>query len=129
MIVYSDFYFYFYRTENTAEHTQQEPLPEDIELFGAGPSDILRQINTLEDVDTIGEDDDVGQIAKFAVNYEDTVNLDFLRQKRVPPTRAFVTVLSLYDLLNKEAKELGLNKFNVSIIQYFFFVFFKSLII
>lgn len=101
--------------ENQQIPFKNEPqiLPEDIDLLGAGPSELLRQINTLEDVDSIGDDDDVQQISKFSVNYEDVVDLDFLRQKRVPPTRAFVTVLSLYDLLNKEAKELGLNKYNV----------------
>lgn len=106
---------YGVNAENQPIGLKNEPqiLPEDIDLLGAGPSELLRQINTLEDVDSVDDEDDVQQLSKFSVNYEDVVDLDFLRQKRVPPTRAFVTVLSLYDLLNKEAKDLGLNKFNV----------------
>ncbi|XP_023312474.1 uncharacterized protein LOC111692636, partial [Anoplophora glabripennis] len=36
---------------------------------------------------------------------------ELYRQKKVPPTKAYVTLLSLYDLLNKESKRLGLNKY------------------
>lgn len=94
-----------------AKQVLRELLPDDIDLLGAGPSELLHQINSLGDEDTIGDEDD--DVLRFSINYEDSINLDFLRQKKVPPTRAYVTLLSFYDLLNKEAKEKGLNKYNV----------------
>ncbi|KAJ8957920.1 hypothetical protein NQ318_001917 [Aromia moschata] len=33
-----------------------------------------------------------------------TLRFEQFRQKKVPPTKAYVTLLSLYDLLNKESK-------------------------
>lgn len=57
----------------------------------------------------------------FSKNFEDAdsgYKFELLRQKRVPPTKAYVTLLSLYDMLNKEAKRLSLNKFAVSKIFY-----------
>ncbi|CAG9832492.1 unnamed protein product [Diabrotica balteata] len=37
---------------------------------------------------------------------------ELLRQKQVPPTRAYVTLLSLYDTFNKESKRQGLSKYH-----------------
>lgn len=49
---------------------------------------------------------------QFSENYDDSdFRFVLLRQKKVPPTRAYVTLLSLYDLLNKESKRIGLNKY------------------
>lgn len=90
----------------------REVLPEDLDLLGAGPSELLHQINTLGDFDTVGDDDN--DVLRFSLNYDDSPNLEYLKQKKVPPTRAYVTLLSLYDLLNREAKEKNLNKYNVS---------------
>lgn len=91
----------------------KDALPEGLDVLSAAPAEILHQINALGDFDTIGDDDH--DALRFALNYDDVPNLEFLRQKKVPPTRAYVTLLSLYDLLNKEAKEKNLNKYNVSI--------------
>lgn len=90
----------------------KEAIPGDLGLLGSGPVDLLHQINSLGDSDTIGDED--VDVLRFAINYDDALNVDFLKQKRVPPTRAYVTLLSLYDLMNKEAKEKGLSKYGVS---------------
>ncbi|XP_057661617.1 uncharacterized protein LOC130897066 [Diorhabda carinulata] len=47
----------------------------------------------------------------FLKKYDDLAFTTEFRQKRVPPTRAYVTLLSLYDMLNKESKRLGLSKY------------------
>lgn len=60
--------------------------------------------------------DQDSQLLEFSKNFEDAdsnYNFEQLRQKKVPPTRAYVTLLSLYDVLNKESKRLMLNKFAV----------------
>lgn len=91
----------------------RDALPEGLDVLSAAPAEILYQINNLRDFDTVGDDDN--DALRFSLNYDDIPNLEFLKQKKVPPTRAYVTLLSLYDLLNKEAKEKNLNKYNVSL--------------
>jgi len=62
--------------------------------------------------------DQDNQLLEFSKNFEDVdsnYKFEQLRQKKVPPTRAYVTLLSLYDALNKESKRLMLNKFAVSL--------------
>lgn len=62
--------------------------------------------------------DQDNQLLEFSKNFEDvdsSYKFEQLRQKKVPPTRAYVTLLSLYDALNKESKRLMLNKFAVSL--------------
>ncbi|GJQ85939.1 hypothetical protein Trydic_g21787 [Trypoxylus dichotomus] len=80
----------------------------DLDLLGVLPIDLYKKVNTLPDFD---DDPDVfGQVEKFTDDYDDKAP-PFLRKKRPPPTRAYVTLLSLYDNLNKEAKKLSLNKY------------------
>nr|CAI5826701.1 unnamed protein product [Callosobruchus analis] len=47
------------------------------------------------------------QVFEFLREYDESS----LRKKQTPPTKAYVTLLSLYDLLNKDSKKLGLNKY------------------
>ncbi|CAH1994051.1 unnamed protein product [Acanthoscelides obtectus] len=47
------------------------------------------------------------QVFEFLREYDEWS----LRKKQTPPTKAYVTLLSLYDLLNKDSKKLGLNKY------------------
>lgn len=83
----------------------------DLDLLGSLPIDLYKRINTIADFDD--DVDPFGQVQKFTDDYDDRAP-PFLRKKRPPPTRAYVTLLSLYDNLNKEAKKLMLNKYSVS---------------
>ncbi|KAF5286556.1 hypothetical protein FQA39_LY16239 [Lamprigera yunnana] len=85
-------------------------LPSDIDLLGAGPVNLLKLINTNdEDADVTDEE----RSRKFSEIYDDV----YLRRrfvvgnKKPPPTKAYVTLLSLYDQLNQESKKLQLNKY------------------
>lgn len=79
----------------------------DLELLGDGAKDLHRAIN-IDLADNSFED--------FLETFDDDARnsdlLRWLKQKKVPPTRAYVTLLSIYDLFNKETKRLGLNRFN-----------------
>ncbi|KAK9753908.1 hypothetical protein QE152_g1616 [Popillia japonica] len=81
----------------------------DLDLLGSLPIDLYKRINTIADFDD--DADPFGQVQKFTDDYDDRAP-PFLRKKRPPPTRAYVTLLSLYDNLNKEAKKLMLNKYS-----------------
>ncbi|XP_017771367.1 PREDICTED: uncharacterized protein LOC108558848, partial [Nicrophorus vespilloides] len=84
---------------------------DDLQLLGSGPYALNNLVNGLNGED--GEQDEDVRVIKFVNQYDDThIDDDFLRQKKQPPTRAYVTLLSLYDLLNKESKKISLNKFN-----------------
>jgi len=74
--------------------------PEIINLYG-----VIGDLHPNQD--DIDED---ARLKLFSVQYDD--HQFYIKQKKIPPTRAYVTLLNLYDLLNKEAKKLGLNKFN-----------------
>lgn len=87
---------------------------KDLELLGKDYQDFLKYVNKIDDtVDDLKDEDSV----KNLLNGLDDSNfgLQLLRQKRVPPTRAYVSLLSLYDQLNKESKKLNLNKYGVCI--------------
>ncbi|KAJ8981929.1 hypothetical protein NQ317_002099 [Molorchus minor] len=88
-----------------------EEDPIDYELyFGKGFSDLVALEKRIEP-DVVANDVDV-QVQQFAREYDDSdFRFESFRQKKVPPTKAYVTLLSLYDLLNKESKRLGLNKY------------------
>ncbi|KAI4454762.1 calcium/calmodulin-dependent protein kinase kinase 2 [Holotrichia oblita] len=91
---------------------QEEPQIQDtndLDLLGSLPIDLYKRINSIPDFDD--ESDPFGQVQKFTDDYDDKAP-PFLRKKRPPPTRAYVTLLSLYDNLNKEAKKLMLNKYS-----------------
>ncbi|CAH0549231.1 unnamed protein product [Brassicogethes aeneus] len=78
--------------------------------FGSNFARLYELANTLE-YDYNPKDVDL-QVQEFSEKYDDSdFRFELLRQKKVPPTKAYVTLLSLYDLMNKESKRLGLNKF------------------
>lgn len=92
---------------------------KDLEFLGKDYETFIKYVNKIEQDFSDGRDvkdvdDDVS--VKNLLNGLDDSNfgLELLRQKRVPPTRAYVTLLSLYDQLNKESKKLNLNKYGVS---------------
>lgn len=89
----------------------KEDIPDDVDyLLGKDVAELLKLTNHLEDEVTAGDDLDV--VRDFSKNYDDDYRFEF-RQKRIPPTRAYVSLLSLYDLLNKESKKMGLSKYQV----------------
>lgn len=95
-------------TEETPKEDPQETIPDGIDaLIGHNTFEVFKLANKLEE-DTI--EDDVERARSFETRYDDDVKL---RQKRVPPTKAYVSLLSLYDHLNKESKKMGLSKYQV----------------
>lgn len=88
-----------------------EDIPEGLDaLLGPNTWEVLKLANRLEEDD--GNEDDVQRARAFEHKYDDDIQF---RQKRVPPTKAYVTLLSLYDHLNKESKKMGLSKYQVII--------------
>ncbi|CAH1111907.1 unnamed protein product [Psylliodes chrysocephalus] len=78
--------------------------------FGRNFIDTLKLVKDIEK-DVPNDIDEQSQ--EFLKKYDDTnFRTELLRQKQVPPTRAYVSLLSLYDMLNKESKRLGLSKYN-----------------
>lgn len=88
-------------------------LPDEVgALLGRETADVLLLANRLEGDE--GDRDDLERARSFVDKYEDDVKArEYLRQKKIPPTKAYVGLLSLYDQLNKESKRLGLNKYQV----------------
>ncbi|KAK4878695.1 hypothetical protein RN001_011201 [Aquatica leii] len=86
-------------------------LPSDIDLLGAGPVSLLKLITNNEQEDPSASD--VDRVRAFSENYDDWYRRQqfVIGGKKPPPTRAYVTLLSLYDLLNQESKKLHLNKY------------------
>lgn len=99
-------------------------------LVGKETAEVLVLANRLEEDD--GDANDLERARGFVEQYEDDLKIrDYLRQKKIPPTRAYVGLLSLYDLLNKESKRLGLNKYQVMTLKLvirFFILFFIGLL-
>lgn len=99
-------------TQSDHKTAKTSELPENLDLFGPEVTDILKQVNKLEDYDFEDEDD---RLLRFSDNYDDAdLRMYVTGQKKVPPTKAYVTLLALYDMLNKESKKLELNKYGVS---------------
>lgn len=91
----------------------------DLDLFGNDYKSFIKFINKIDETNEKPLDDDV-VVRGLLNNLDDSkFGLELLRQKRVPPTRAYVTLLSLYDQLNKESKKLSLNKYGVCISKFF----------
>ncbi|XP_076257109.1 ecdysone-inducible gene E3 [Rhynchophorus ferrugineus] len=88
-------------------------IPTDIDnYFGKGFGEVLRLANSIDSDTSVGYEEE--QVLDFSRHFEDSdshLRFELLRQKRVPPTQAYVSLLSLYDLLNKESKRLMLNKY------------------
>lgn len=81
-------------------------------LVGKETAEVLMLANRLEEDD--GDVDDLERARGFVDQFEDDLKMrEYLRQKKIPPTKAYVGLLSLYDLLNKESKRLELNKYQV----------------
>ncbi|XP_018324826.1 uncharacterized protein LOC108736763 [Agrilus planipennis] len=94
--------------ENNNEYVNG-PLPDDLYLFGIGPSQLLNIINKIDENNFENEE---RQVLKFLETYDDyNVKQYVIGNKKTPPTRAYVTLLSLYDQLNAEAKKLKLSKY------------------
>ncbi|XP_074028781.1 ecdysone-inducible gene E3 [Leptinotarsa decemlineata] len=89
-----------------------DEVPEDIELyFGKNYLQLLELVKTIEP-DVVSNDLD-DQAQEFLKKYDDSnFRVELLRQKQIPPTKAYVTLLSLYDLLSKESKRLGMSKYS-----------------
>lgn len=71
------------------------------------------------------EENEFEAVGNFLKNYEDYEELDldqgqeqspFLKKKRIPPTKAYVEMLMLYDLMKRDAKTQNLQNFSVSLI-------------
>lgn len=83
-------------------------LPTIVEYFGRNFMDAYKLGSEIEkDVPNDIEENP----QEFLRKYDDSNFKTEFRQKQVPPTRAYVTLLSLYDMLNKESKRLGLSKY------------------
>ncbi|KAL3271128.1 hypothetical protein HHI36_021625 [Cryptolaemus montrouzieri] len=95
----------------TALHVENEELPENLEnLIGDGPASLIKFINSPSFLATSIDPDEQVQI--FSKDFDDSDFRMYLeKNKKAPPTRAYVTLLSLYDLLSKDAKKQGYNKF------------------
>lgn len=87
-------------------------LPNDLDLFG---DDYLKLVKYVNQIDRNDFENDETRVEGFLKDLDDSsFGRELLKQKRIPPTRAYVTLLSLYDQLSKEAKKLMLNKYGVS---------------
>ncbi|XP_030747571.1 uncharacterized protein LOC115876037 isoform X2 [Sitophilus oryzae] len=100
-------------TQQGRTFSQSEDIPTDIDNYlGKGFGDVIRLANRIDD-DKPNSIEDY-QVLEFSRDFEDPdshFRYELLRQKKVPPTKAYVSLLALYDLLNKESKRLMLNKF------------------
>lgn len=94
-------YFFFYSTEY------------DLQFLHQLPSGLLQDIlyERYEQPAFLDEDN----VNEFLKVYDDFYgrNQPVTGKKKVPPTKPYVQLLMLYDLLKREAKKLMLNKFQV----------------
>lgn len=76
------------------------------------PKGVLQDIHYEgNDVPTLLDEDNVNEFLRV---YDDNYNIKqhrFTGEKQKPPTKPFLDMIMLYDLLKREAKKLGLNKF------------------
>ncbi|XP_018568998.1 uncharacterized protein LOC108909223 [Anoplophora glabripennis] len=102
------------RSYSVADGEEGPPASaESVDLeyyFGKNFVDVLNLATKVEP-DAVPNSVDE-QVQDFSREFDDSnFRYELYRQKKVPPTKAYVTLLSLYDLLNKESKRLGLNKY------------------
>lgn len=80
------------------------------------PKKLLEDISKEKDyLPAVIDEDNVDEFRKI---YDDTWAYRYQTQtgkKKIPPTKPYVEMLLLYDLLKKDAKRLSFNKYNVSI--------------
>ncbi|XP_050300273.1 uncharacterized protein LOC126738855 [Anthonomus grandis grandis] len=93
---------------------ENEDIYERAEHYlGKAFGDVLKLANRIDvDDDQIADEEKVLEFSKVFEDSDSPYRFELLRQKRVPPTKAYVTLLTLYDLLNGEAKRLMLNRYN-----------------
>ncbi|XP_066259983.1 uncharacterized protein ImpE3 [Euwallacea similis] len=114
---YFDRYNAFIPKENREQGKQLQDI-EDVfnqadKYLGKSFVDFLRLANKVDlDFNVNDDENRVLELSKYFEDMDSSRNFQVLRQKKVPPTKAYVTLLSLYDLLNKEAKRLMLNRFS-----------------
>ncbi|KAG5888299.1 hypothetical protein JTB14_022188, partial [Gonioctena quinquepunctata] len=99
-------------SRNTGDSSDDTVSSEDaLFYFGKSYLDVVELSREIEpEINT--NDLDV-QAQEFLKKYDDSnFRAELWRQKQVPPTKAYVTLLSLYDLLNKESKSLGYSKYH-----------------
>ncbi|CAG9861423.1 unnamed protein product [Phyllotreta striolata] len=111
-------YFQRYKLGQRASKSIQNPAGGDdnddildrvAAYFGRNFADTLRLVKEV-DKDVPNNIDEQSQ--EFLKRYDDSnFKSELLRQKQIPPTRAYVSLLSLYDTLNQESKRQGLNKY------------------
>lgn len=93
----------------------------DLQFLHQLPSGLLQDIlyERYEQPAFLDEDN----VNEFRKVYDDFYgrNQPVTGRKKVPPTKPYVQLLMLYDLLKREAKKLMLNKFQVK--RGFFFIF------
>ncbi|XP_044763316.1 uncharacterized protein LOC123320178 [Coccinella septempunctata] len=93
-------------------NVETEELPENLEnLIGVGPASLVKLVHSEDDAPASSDPEE--QVRVLLKNLDDS---EFIRaylekNKRAPPTKAYVTLLSLYDQLSKDAKSQGYNKF------------------
>lgn len=95
------FFFYFPSTEH------------DLQFLHQLPSGLLKDIlSERYEQPAFLDKDNVNEFRKV---YDDFYgrNQPVTGRKKVPPTKPYVQLLMLYDLLKREAKKLMLNKFQV----------------
>ncbi|ENN72539.1 hypothetical protein YQE_10879, partial [Dendroctonus ponderosae] len=107
-------YFDRYPTYQAGRGLEEQALiyQEAQKYLGQAFGDVLRLANSLDP--ELPTKNDESRVQEFSQKFEDSdlsYRFEVLNKKKVPPTKAYVTLLSLYDLLNKEAKRLMLNKF------------------
>ncbi|XP_066144212.1 uncharacterized protein ImpE3 [Euwallacea fornicatus] len=104
--------------KETPEQGKQLQNIEDVfnracKYLGKSFADFLKLANKVDsDFNVNDVEDRVLELSKDFEDPDSSRSYQVLRQKQVPPTKAYVTLLSLYDLLNKEAKRLMLNRFS-----------------
>ena len=98
-------------------------LDYDLQILDPLPQKLLYDIEaeryelpTLLLEDNVNEfrrlyDDSYGENLRVDADSDGRTN----RKKKVPPTKAYIHMLMLYDLLKREAKKLMLNKYEVII--------------
>ncbi|KAK9876097.1 hypothetical protein WA026_011208 [Henosepilachna vigintioctopunctata] len=87
-------------------------LPENLEnMIGERPAEMLKYIHSQTPPKPFEDEDEQVQIFSEALDDSDFPVYLQKNKRKTPPTRAYVTLLSLYDSLSKDAKKQELNKY------------------
>lgn len=99
-----------YDEQRARTHTE-----DDLQFLHQLPAGLLQDIRSERyEQPALLDADNVNELLKV---YDDFYgrNHPVTGKKKVPPTKPYVQMLMLYDLLKREAKRLMLNKFEVSV--------------